>query len=370
MEKVVEGWLEIVRKVRGEVEKGRFSGSGGWSSYGILSQKLGIIGQASTYKKTGILHPPPSTAPPSSSLSPSREPMTFPRRPMTPKTIDVILQRTLMLEMTTGESKNVLLHKFYANVVKSDVGSYKFHQEDAEFGKFWLWTKDNYEFQLGEEVLKIIWDETEAKDPQEQDIGWEADDEIEKGLHWLENVPPYVLFNQLLSQSFYNSYYALEMFSPSIFTSGGRGTRVLEELKSQIFKTCSLLHTEIIEGECVTEIREDNLIDQEILQQCDLTCRYIEEVELYAVRCRTLEVKTGVVDGCDFDFENFKCRGDGGEKVIEDYQQTLEFIKYYSDGKPKKVTFCEVGEKARRWGKYEGGEWTLTSCIRREESEE
>ncbi|GMH57958.1 hypothetical protein TrLO_g7279 [Triparma laevis f. longispina] len=361
---IVEKWKEVVDKLRGEVEGGKFGGGfdGGW---GVLGQKIGVLGEVGR-RGISVVTPP---APPSNSeeekeeetgdneddefhdaiptLTDSPKPnpkpktITFPHLPPPPTTIDVKLQRNIMLSLSSGEDKLILEDSFYRRRVERDCECFKFYN-GVGFEEFKIWSEEEYDFEY--DRLKEVWDEASPKSLEDVSTNFDIDSEVEKSLHWLENIPNYVLMNQLLSQSFSNAYYALRDF--------GGESMLMEELKNKIFKCCSLLNNEILEGECVTEIREKNLIEQEVLKECDETIEMVRRVEVELCRRRSIKVKTGI------DFE-----GEGREIEIEDSEQTMEYIQYHSDGKPSKIVFEDWKDERRIWGRYHKGEWSLESCI-------
>ena len=183
-----------------------------------------------------------------------------------------------------------------------------------------------------------------------QDLGYDCDVAIEKALHFLESIPPYVLFNQLLSVSFSNAYYFLLLSGGDRLMAVGSGTarRASSELRSQIAKTCALLGNEIEEGECVTEFREENVIAQDIIVEVEKSITMLNEVEKFVTRSLSLGHKTGIWDGLvEMDFGEFVCKDVAVKNTFSegDEKQAIDFMTEAGDGRAKEVSFCEVWER-------------------------
>jgi len=125
--------------------------------------------------------------------------------------------------------------------------------------------------------------------------------------------------------------------------------------------TCDLLRREVEEGECVTEMREECVIDQDTLLSCDKACDMIEATELYLSRVLSIGNKTGLWNVVEFDFEAFKCKGGSGEAVIEGDEEVIEnvitFLKEEGGGvrEPDEVEICVISEGGK--GKIAGREY-------------
>ena len=409
---IVTGWLWVVAKLRAEVERGRWKGEepilgvdgagvAGWEGWGIVAQKLALISEAMRAKKmreeadggeedvgdvdVGVgdeeedrgrggdydcadgqgdddefhdaqpdlpISPSKPRGKKSASMTSSDGSTTvrFPRRKAPPLTIDTVLQRKMMLELSEGDGANYLSQKFTLPLVASDMQSYKYtFKAEASFEEFLNWSEDKYDYRFKREVLEEEWGKVSGVHPERQDLGYDCDVAIERALHFLESIPPYVLFNQLLSVSFSNAYYTLLVTGGNRLIAAGNGTarRAGSELRSQIAKTCALLGKEIEEGECVTEFREENMLEQDTIIELEKSIQMLNEVEKLVTRSLSLGHKTGIWDGlCKFDFEKFVCMDDAVEVDLEEGEEkhSVAFMSEAGDGRAKEVSFCEVWE--------------------------
>ncbi|GMI28017.1 hypothetical protein TrCOL_g8147 [Triparma columacea] len=150
------------------------------------------------------------------------------------------------------------------------------------------------------------------------------------------------------------------------------------KLKKQLNYTCELLKREVEEGECVTEIREECVIDQTTLMACEKACEMIEQTDLYVSRVLSVGNKTGVWDAVEFEVteDEFKCHGESGSVIMEGdvdaYSRFKEFLKEERGGdrEPDEVEMVAVadgggGEVAgRTYVKMKGGgKGVMYGCV-------
>jgi len=330
----------------------------------VMLAKRSKISIKSIASKTDDQTPPPPPSeifhsPQSSPTPPTRPSLStltsFPISPRPPLTVDVVLQRKMMLHLCRGadSQKTQVYNEFWLPVIKSDMASFKSANSGRAFEDFKPYLTESYPaVPYDVNILGKLFEKTDAVAPSDQECLYDPDAEIEKILNFLSNIPPYVLFNQLLSMSYANSLFAL-MNAP--IEHSDTTDRVLRVLKRQLDVTCDLLRREVEEGECVTEMREECIIDRETLSNCDKACDMLEAADVYVSRVLSLGNKTGVWDVVEFDFDSFKCKGVSGEfsSVMPQgkgdgtaFETILEFLKEERGGKrePDEIEMCAIGD--------------------------
>ena len=381
-------WLEVVAKVRQESERSRWTveatldgvdgrGAGGFEGFGIVGQKLHVLAMVTEDAQSGkgrtkslsqdsanmkemevglsdaedeeeegecdenddneIFHDSLSSPPPLRRSSTAVPPFARCRPP--PQTIDVKLERKIMCDLASSSptQATTLFNSFHLTMIKSDIASCKHAHPAIKFEDFKEWLERHYDIPYDASKLAGLFESTQPCAPDLQPLPYDPAVESEKILHFLQFIPPYTLFNQLISTSFANALYVLNNIEHIEERNcfNGKVERVRLELAKQLDKACELLKREVEEGECVTQIREEFLIDQEILLTLDRSCDMIERAELFLSRTLSLGNKTGRYDLVDFDFENFSCKGTSGvveeESCSEQNSLKTEVMDFLSD---------------------------------------
>ena len=267
---------------------------------------------------------------PGQSLSASKAPMYDPiLRDPCPTTSDVELQRQQIMNFVEADGG----HRGYKNSIespvdiarrialpklKSDMKAFMSANIGCVFDDYLRWVdwhgSTSSLFDRG--LLLTTWSECSPQCAEEQEPLFDAVQEGEKVLHWLETLSPTMLMNQLLCSMLGTSFFVL---------SNVEGCESSVLVKNALDNVCRAI-TKVLAnlGECVLEsissASNSAEVTEDVLLECEKVCDMIGDVELLLGRVLSCSNKFGACVGIVTD---------GGEAQIVDGNNMSNVMAFF-----------------------------------------